>query len=52
MQQALKLCHTHDPETSFDAAERLIRSGELNRQETRVLGAIRMYLSWRKHFEV
>jgi hypothetical protein len=42
-EQATKLCHRDDPETSFDAAERLIRSGELNRQEKLVCNAILDY---------
>ena len=31
-----KLCHRDDSDTSFDAAEKLVASGELNRQETEV----------------
>lgn len=40
MQEATELCHRNDPDTSFEAAERLIRSGELTRQETSVCEAI------------
>jgi hypothetical protein len=41
--QATKLCHSGDPDTSFDAAERLIKSGELTRQEKAVCEAILTY---------
>lgn len=37
------LSHTNDPQTSYDAADKLIKSGALNRQENEVLGAARHY---------
>ena len=35
------LCHTKDPKTSYDAAEKMIDTGELQRQEKEVLEKIR-----------
>jgi len=37
------LSHTNDPQTSFDAAGRMIKAGKINRQENRVLQAIKIY---------
>ncbi len=34
------ICHKNDHETSFAAAEKMIKSGALNKQEQEVLGAI------------
>jgi hypothetical protein len=39
------LCHRNDPETSFEAAEKMIKSGTLNKQEKEVWIAITDYLS-------
>jgi hypothetical protein len=44
-QEATKLCHRGDPDTSLEAAERLIKSGELNRQEKLVCNAILDYVA-------
>lgn len=38
------LAHTNDPETSKIAADKLVKSGALNRQEQRVLGYALTYL--------
>lgn len=45
-----KLCRRGDPETSYEAAEKMVKSGNLNRQEQKVLNAIKTHLYWRKHF--
>jgi len=34
------LSHTNDPETSYNAADRMLKSGALNRQEQKVCSAI------------
>jgi len=34
------LSHTNDPETSYNAADKMVNSGELNRQEQKVYSAI------------
>jgi len=36
------LSHTNDPISSYEAADKMIKSGELNRQEQRVWKAIRL----------
>lgn len=41
MTDLFTLCHKNDPQTSYDAAERMIKSGALGRQEQEVYGAIR-----------
>lgn len=43
-----KLCHRDDPETSHEAAKKMIESGELNRQEERVWDAIKSYINFNK----
>ena len=37
------LSHTNDPATSFDAADKLIKSGALSKQEKKVLSKIKWY---------
>ncbi len=37
------LSHTGDPQTSYDAAERLVQSGGLNKQEALVLDTLRRH---------
>jgi hypothetical protein len=37
------LAHRADPQTSYDAADKVIQSGQLNKQEQEVLEAIREY---------
>lgn len=39
-----KLCHKSDPCTSHDAADKIVKSGALSRQEERVLDAIKCYI--------
>jgi len=46
---ARKLARTDDPQTSKDAAEKVVKSGELNRQEQVVCGAIERYTSHANH---
>ncbi len=43
METAQKLARTENPQTSKDAAEKMVKSGELNRQEKRVYDAITRY---------
>lgn len=38
------LSHTKDPVTSYAAADKLVKSGKINRQENRVLQAIKIYV--------
>ena len=44
MEAAQKLARTDDPQTSKDAAEKMVKSGELNRQEQAVYGGILGYV--------
>ena len=37
------LSHTRDPGTSYDAADRMVKSGELSRQEQEILNVIVHY---------
>ena len=39
-QQTLPLSHTADPQTSYDAADKMIKSGRLSKQEMGVYRAI------------
>ena len=41
-----KLCHTNDPQTSFDAAEEMIRSGKLTKQENDVYHRIIQFIAY------
>ncbi len=43
------LARTENPKTSKDAAEKMVRSGALNRQEQVVYGAIESYTSHATH---
>jgi len=43
-QEANRLCHRNDPDTSRDAAKEMIVSGRLNRQEQEVYNDIRRYI--------
>jgi len=45
------LSHTNDPETSKEAAVKMVKSGALSREEKEVLNAIKLHLSWRKQFD-
>lgn len=40
-----KLCHKSDPETSRDTAEKMVKSGALNRQEQKVLETIKYHVN-------
>jgi len=44
MTNLFTLAHRNDPQTSYDAAEKMVKSGALNRQEERVLDAIKCYV--------
>ena len=46
------LAHRDDPITSYEAADRMVKSGALNRQEERVLDAIKCYKcsTWKEDF--
>ena len=46
------LSHTDDPQTSYDAADKMIKSGKLSGQESLVLAAIKdfMYCGYRSNF--
>lgn len=39
------LSHTKDSETSYEAADKMVKSGKLNKQEQQVLKAIKTFLS-------
>lgn len=41
---AKTLCHKSDPETSHEAAEKMVKSGKLSRQEKMVFRGIRHHL--------
>jgi len=43
------LCHKDDPDTSFEAAEKMIKSGALNRQEEQVWIEINLYVTSPQH---
>jgi hypothetical protein len=43
------LARTNDPQTSKDAAEKMVKSGELNRQEEMVYKTIKYYIETYKH---
>lgn len=40
-----RLCRTNDPQTSKNAAEKMVKSGELNRQEKEILYIIETWFS-------
>ena len=47
------LCHKDDPDTSRQAAQKMIEKGALNKQEAEVLNTIKRYLNtqtWRNDF--
>lgn len=44
-----KLCRKSDPETSRGAAEKMVKSGALSRQEEQVLAAIQLRLSFKPY---
>lgn len=46
VETARRLARTCNPQTSKDAADKMVKSGELNRQEKNVYSAI---LMWTKH---
>lgn len=41
-----KLCRTNDPQTSKDAAQRMVESGKLSRQEQQVYNTISKYMRY------
>lgn len=45
MPEARTLFHKTDPETSYEAADRMVKSGALSRQEDEVYEAMLFYLS-------
>jgi hypothetical protein len=45
-----RLCRTNNPQTSKDAAEKMVKSGALSRQEKKVYDEIVKYVQIRKQF--
>jgi len=47
--KAHRLCHRTDPQTSHDAAAKIVESGKLNKQEGAVLEAIWWHKAYRSN---